>query len=61
MEKEEIKKLSDKDLLEMQHDTEVDCVNDLSLNREILTLYKLLNEEIKFRNLKELPRLNGFY
>lgn len=61
MKLEEIKKLTDKELLELEHDTEVDCINDLSGVREIFTLHADLIKEIEIRNLGKLPRLNGFY
>ena len=61
MNTKEIKKLNDKELLELEHDTEVDCINDLSGNLEIFKLHKSLIEEIENRKLDKLPRLNGFY
>jgi hypothetical protein len=61
MNKEEIKKLNDKELLELEHDTEVDCINDLSGNLKIFELHRNLLEEIENRKLDKLSRLNGFY
>ena len=61
MNTEEIKKLNDKELLELEHDTQVDCIDDLSGNLKIFELHNMLLEEIENRKLDKLPRLNGFY
>jgi len=58
---EQIKKLNNKELLELEHDTLVDCIDDLSGNLEIFELHNKLLEEIENRKLNKLPRLNGFY
>ena len=61
MNTEEIKKLNNKELLELEHDTEVDCINDLSGNLKIFKLHNSLLKEIENRKLDKLPRLNSFY
>ena len=57
---EKIKKLNDKELLELEHDTEVECRVDLSGNLEIFETHGNLLKEIENRGLNKLPRLNGF-
>lgn len=55
-----IQKLSDYDLQCLEHDNEVDFIDDLSASDYIQNVYKWCNEEMKKRNLEKLPRLNGF-
>ncbi len=57
---QDIKLLNDKELLEKEHDLEVDIIHDLSGNLELDNIYDELVKEIKKRNLIKLPRLNGF-
>lgn len=57
--KEEIGKMSDRELLEDEHDTLVDITHDITLDRELHDRHSALINEIKKRNLKLLPRLNG--
>lgn len=56
----EIKKLNNKELLELEHDTEVECIHDLTGNLSIFKLYDNLLKEIKSRKLNKLSRLNSF-
>lgn len=60
MNKNQIKKLSNEELLKLEHDTEVDCICDLSLNSKLYKLHDNLIKEINIRKIKRLPRLNGF-
>lgn len=55
----EIKKMSDQELLYLEHDTLVDITHDISGDFEIHRYYDQLMNEIKLRNLNLLPRLNG--
>lgn len=55
-----VKELSDKELLELEHDTQVDCIENLDGDLSNFELYEKIDEEIKFRDLTELPRLNTF-
>ena len=63
---EEIKELEDKELLELEHDTEVDLLDlvvgtDCSVEYylELSAYNKALETEIEARKLEKLPRLNG--
>lgn len=61
MKKNEICLMTDRDLLEEEHDTEVDIIaNDTSWSREDSEYHKMLLAEIEKRGLKLLPRLNTF-
>ena len=60
MTKQEVEKLSDKDLLELEHDNEVDLLDDLSFTKILYDIDKWTNEEIEKRGLTKLKRLNGF-
>jgi hypothetical protein len=54
-----IKDMTDKELLEDEHDTLVDITHDTTLDAELHKHHKALMEEIKKRGLTLLPRLNG--
>lgn len=58
--KEKIKTLTDRQIQCLEHDSEVDAIRDLSGSLYLSNLNKWAREELKKRNLKELPRLNGF-
>ena len=57
MKTNEIKNLNDRELLELEHDTKVDCIKDLSGNLEIFELHKMLENEIKERKLKKTTKI----
>lgn len=54
-----IKNLSDQELQYDEHDTLVDITHDTSGDLTIHKYHDALIEELKKRNLKVLPRLNG--
>jgi hypothetical protein len=56
---EEIKKLSNKELLEIEHDTQVDILDDLSGSLYLYELHDKFLIEIEIRKLEILTRLNG--
>jgi len=60
MKVKEIKGLNDRDLLELEHDTMVDCIQSLSGDLTVHKLYKRLVKEMEKRKLTPLPRLFGF-
>jgi hypothetical protein len=55
-----IKALSNKELQYLEHDNSVDCINDLSGSLHFFKIYNWVKAEMKKRNLKKLPKLNGF-
>ena len=58
--KELIDNLSDYDLQCLEHDNEVDYLDDLTASDYLKNVDTWCNEELKKRNLPKLPRLNGF-
>ena len=57
---DKIKEMTDRELLEAEHDTEVDVMDDISLNYRLSDYYQALQNEVKKRKLESLPRLNQF-
>lgn len=59
--KKDISLMTNRELLEEEHDTEVDIIaNDISWSSEDSEYHKMLLAEIEKRGLKLLPRLNTF-
>ena len=68
MEKLNYKELQDQELLELEHDTQVDLLDllpgrDCSISEyfKFSAYYKELETEVKARGLEALKRLNGFH
>lgn len=57
MTNEDIKTLSDNDLLVMEHDTLSDCCCSLGGNIEPFHLHDKLSKEVVIRGIETLPRL----
>lgn len=60
MTQEELKYLSDRELQEQEHDTQVDFLKDLTGNKFLIKKLESLNIEMKLRGLDPLPRLNAY-
>jgi hypothetical protein len=58
--KKSIKKLKDYDLQTLEHDNQVDLIDDLTSSDYLHNVYNWCNEELLKRNLEKLPRLNDF-
>jgi len=56
---DQIKKLSDRELQEEEHDTQVDFFDDLTGSSYLRDKMRWIDEEMKLRKLEPLPRLNG--
>lgn len=58
--KKSIQKLKDYDLQTLEHDNQVDLIDDLTSSDYLHNVYNWCNEELEKRSLEKLPRLNDF-
>jgi hypothetical protein len=52
-----VKSLSDKELLFLEHDNEVDLIHDLSFSTYLHNIYEWVNEEIKKKRFDKITKI----